>query len=82
MMLHGERPDGATSADGRVSGTYVHGLFAGDAFRAAYLAAHGARSALAYDRDIDRILDDLAGHLGAALDIEAVLEISGYRARS
>ena len=28
--------DGATSPDGRVQGTYVHGLFASDAFRAAW----------------------------------------------
>jgi adenosylcobyric acid synthase len=80
MMLSGKTPDGAISADGRVAGTYVHGLFAGDAFRAAYLAAFGAGSALAYDRGIDRILDDLAGHLQGSLDIDAVLEIAGYGA--
>ena len=39
---HGGRPDGATSPDGRVAGTYVHGLFASDAFRAAWLASLGA----------------------------------------
>ena len=32
------RPDGAVSADGRVIGTYVHGLFADDRQRAAWLA--------------------------------------------
>ena len=32
------RADGASSADGRVQGTYVHGLFTGDAFRKAWLA--------------------------------------------
>ena len=36
------RPDGAVSADGRVAGTYVHGLFADDRQRAAWLARLGA----------------------------------------
>ncbi len=31
-------PEGAVSADGRVAGCYVHGLFASDAFRRAWLA--------------------------------------------
>ena len=33
------RPDGAMSADGRAAGCYVHGLFASDGFRQAWLAA-------------------------------------------
>ncbi len=33
------RPEGAISADGRVAGCYVHGLFASDAFRRAWLAS-------------------------------------------
>ena len=41
-------PDGAMSADGRVIGTYVHGLFADDRQRAAWLARFGG------DRD-DRL---------------------------
>jgi adenosylcobyric acid synthase len=36
------RPEGAVSADGRVAGCYVHGLFASDAFRRAWLATFGA----------------------------------------
>ncbi|MBT8408614.1 MAG: cobyric acid synthase, partial [Alphaproteobacteria bacterium] len=35
-------PEGATSADGRVWGSYLHGMFAGDAFRAAFLSGLGA----------------------------------------
>ncbi len=77
MLLAGARPDGAVSPDGQVSGTYVHGLFTGDAFRAAYLDAFGTRSELTYDRDIDRILEDLAEHLAKSLDIDALLQIAG-----
>jgi len=76
MRLADGQPDGAVSIDGRVSGTYVHGLFTGDDFRQAFLAGFGAWSELAYDRDIDRILDDLAGHLEQVLDVDLLLEIA------
>ena len=50
MLDLGGRADGATSPDGLVAGTYVHGLFAADAFRRAFLAALGAPpSALRYE---------------------------------
>ncbi len=38
------RADGATSPDGRVAGCYVHGLFASDDARAAFLSEFGAKS--------------------------------------
>lgn len=38
-----ERADGALSADGRVAGTYVHGLFHNDAFRHSIVGALRAR---------------------------------------
>ena len=34
-------PEGARRVDGRVEGTYVHGLFANDAVRRAWLRRHG-----------------------------------------
>ncbi|WP_269586350.1 cobyric acid synthase [Roseibium sp. Sym1] len=79
MRLAGDRPDGAVSGDRRVAGTYMHGLFTGDAFRDAYLSGFGAGSSLSYDRDIDRILDDLAAHLERVMDVETVLKIAGDR---
>ena len=54
------RADGASSADGRVQGTYVHGLFTGDAFRKAWLAHFGIASSLAYEARIEAALDALA----------------------
>ncbi|MGX1099000.1 adenosylcobyric acid synthase [Amorphus sp. MBR-141] len=68
--------EGAVSGDGRVFGTYVHGLFAHDDFRAAFLRAHGAHSDLAYDAAVERTLDELAAHLENCLDIEAILAIA------
>ncbi|GBD41458.1 Cobyric acid synthase [bacterium HR39] len=68
------RPEGAVSADGRVMGTYVHGLFVEDAFRRAFLAQLGATpSDLAFEDLLERTLDRLADHLEAALDVERLL---------
>ena len=68
--------DGAITADGRVSGCYVHGLFSSDAFRAAYLRRirPGSRAALAYEAGIDATLDALADHLEAHLDLAAMID--------
>jgi adenosylcobyric acid synthase len=73
------RPDGAVSCDGRVGGTYLHGLFGSDAFRRAFLAGLGAPSTLAYDEAVEAALDALADHVEAHLDVEAVLGIARSR---
>jgi adenosylcobyric acid synthase len=72
------RPEGAMSADGRIAGCYVHGLFARDAFRRAYLSGLKARAAggISYDREIDSTLDALADHLAAHLDLDRILDIA------
>jgi adenosylcobyric acid synthase len=71
------RPDGAISADGRIAGCYLHGLFASDAFRTAFLASLGAApSDLAYEASIERTLDALAAHLAATVDLDRMLAIA------
>jgi adenosylcobyric acid synthase len=70
-------PHGATSPDGRVRGAYLHGLFAGDAFRAAELARLGAPAAgLSHAAGVEAALDALADHLAAALDLGALLGLA------
>jgi len=74
MLELGGRPDGAVSADGRVAGCYLHGLFASDPFRRAFLARLGAKGGgIAYDATIERVLDGLADHLERSLDLAALL---------
>jgi adenosylcobyric acid synthase len=69
--------DGAISADGRVVGTYVHGLFADDRQRARWLNLLGAETSdLAYEALVDDILDRFADHLEMHLDCERLLAIS------
>ena len=77
VQLEDGRLDGAVSADGRVSGTYLHGFFAGDAQRAAWLARLGAPAgSLSYDALIEQTLDALAVHLEAHLDVDKLLSLA------
>ncbi|MGM4923714.1 cobyric acid synthase [Tardiphaga sp. 804_B3_N1_9] len=78
LMIDGQS-DGAASVDGRVQGTYVHGLFTGDAFRKAWLANLGIASSLAYDAQIEAALDALADHCEKHLDIDRLIEIARSR---
>jgi adenosylcobyric acid synthase len=69
--------EGAISADGRVLGTYVHGLFGDDRQRAAWLARFAAGAAnIAYDTSIEQTLDALAAHLAAHLDLDRLLKLA------
>lgn len=73
----GDMPEGARSPDGRVTGTYLHGLFAADRFRTAFLGdLGGSRTGeIAYEQSIDATLDALATHLEAHLDLDALLAL-------
>ncbi|HJU16521.1 MAG TPA: cobyric acid synthase [Stellaceae bacterium] len=73
MLRLGGGFDGCVSADGRVAGCYLHGLFAGDRFRRAFLARLGAASTVSYGERIEGVLDALAGHLESCLDLPALL---------
>jgi adenosylcobyric acid synthase len=71
------RNDGAVSADGHVSGCYVHGLFACDEARRAFLWELGSRSSdESYESSIDDILDRLAGHLAQHIDVDCLLRLA------
>ena len=72
------RPDGAVSANGRIAGAYVHGLFDQGSARAALLAKLGAKSSGGdHDASVDAALDSIAAVLERALDISALSRIAG-----
>ncbi len=69
------RPEGAVSADGRVLGCDLHGLFAADGFRHTFLSRLKLRavSGLAYEAQVESTLDALADHLETHLDLDGLL---------
>ena len=78
MLRLDGRTDGAVSASGRVMGCYLHGLFAADGFRHAFLNRIRERpeSGLAFETEIEGTLDALADHLEASLDVDALLAVA------
>jgi len=71
----GARLEGACSGDGRVLGTYIHGIFAADDFRSAFLGRlrAGRTSEAAYEQTIEQTLDGLADHMEKHVDLDALL---------
>jgi adenosylcobyric acid synthase len=71
------KSEGALSADGRVQGTYLHGLFASDGFRGAFLSGIGiAASGQSYRANVESALDALADHIEAHLDVQGLLALA------
>lgn len=78
MLTLDGAPQGAVSRDGRVMGCYLHGLFAADGWRRAFLARlrPDRREAVAYETLVENTLDALADHLEAHVDLERLWEIA------
>ena len=69
--------DGAVSDDGKVIGTYLHGLFSADAFRAAYLKSLGVKGGgIDYRAEVEKALDEVAAELEAYLDCDAIFALA------
>lgn len=78
------RPEGARSADGRVVGTYLHGVLTSDPLRRAWLenlAGKPLATGEAYEPAVEAALDRLAEHLERHLDTAALLELARSRSR-
>jgi adenosylcobyric acid synthase len=68
------RAEGAISPDGRITGSYLHGLFAADDFRAAFLKGLNIKTGTQnHSALIEATLDQLADHVEAHLDVTGLL---------
>ncbi|WP_180996087.1 cobyric acid synthase [Tabrizicola aquatica] len=71
------QPEGAMREDGRVMGSYLHGMFTEDAFRRAFLASLGVTPGnTSYDRTVEETLDALADHLATHIATDRLLELA------
>ncbi|MER8371606.1 cobyric acid synthase [Mesorhizobium sp. M1406] len=69
--------DGAVSADGKVMGTYMHGLFGADAFRGKFLESLGIKGGgIDYRAEVERALDEVAAELETHLDCDAIFALA------
>ncbi|MFY0623379.1 MAG: cobyric acid synthase [Pelagimonas sp.] len=69
-----DSPEGAISANGKIAGSYLHGMFRNDAFRAAWLeSVGGSSSGDSYDATVETTLDRLADHMETHLDVDGLL---------
>ena len=75
ITLEDGRDEGAVSNDGRVRGTYLHGVFASDTFRHSFLARIRPRKnqGVAYEAQVEQTLDALAAHLEDHLDLDGLI---------
>ncbi|OCX65981.1 cobyric acid synthase CobQ [Thioclava sp. SK-1] len=74
--VHGVN-EGAISSCGRVTGTYLHGLFSADAFRTAWLAGLGIYARpYNHARSVEEALDALADHMETHVNVPALLALA------
>ena len=71
----GDVNEGAISEDGRIFGSYLHGMFSDDDFRRSFLGQMGiAASQLSYAESVERTLDDLAQHIELYVDLDRLVD--------
>ncbi|UTW55931.1 cobyric acid synthase [Kordiimonas sp. SCSIO 12610] len=70
---------GVQSADGRIIGTYLHGLFENGEYRKRFLKRFSTknREAINFDVKVEKALDSLASSLEDYLDLDQLWEIAG-----
>lgn len=76
-VVIGGRPDGAASSDGRIWGTYLHGIFSAGGFRRRFLQMLGGDSeGRAHHEKIDKALDSIAETLEKTIDVSAIFALA------
>lgn len=88
-VLNEEESDGCISADTRIFGTYLHGIFDDDAFRHIFIAAargfHHLSPAICFEnwrQKREESLDRLADTVRESLDLSRIFNWAGLKYRS
>lgn len=70
--------DGATSANGRIQGAYIHGAFSSDGFRRAWLTRTGAAGdpVLNYHAEVEQAIEAIADGVEAAVNTDALFALA------
>jgi len=69
------QPEGAQTDNGQIRGSYLHGIFASDPFRAALLKQFGEDSRIIYNDVLEETLESLAAHIEEHLNLDNILAI-------
>jgi adenosylcobyric acid synthase len=70
--------DGASTYDGRIMGSYVHGIFASNSFRSAFLKNFGLKkeNSIDFNWEVENTLDKLADHLEKYININSLFKLA------
>ena len=72
------KPDGASSPNGLIQGTYLHGVFSNDRFRQNWLRSvkENFEGNLDYEQSVETALNELADGLEDSLDLDALFDLA------
>ena len=70
--------DGASTHDGRIMGSYIHGIFASNSFRSAFLTNLGLKKekSIDFNWEVENTLDKLADHLEKHINVNSLFELA------
>ena len=71
----GDQKGGAKSANGRIEGSYIHGLFSNDDYRRDWIQRAGAdvQNSVIYQGSVEAAIDEFADAMESDLNIDALL---------
>ena len=78
LRLNDKKFDGAISEDGNIMGCYLHGIFANDDFRNAFLDQYRSqrKNNIGYDDMIEKTLNQLADHMEEYINLDQLLVLA------
>ena len=75
LTYAGDQKGGAKSANGRIEGSYIHGLFSNDDYRRDWILRAGAhvQNSVSYQGSVEAAIDEFADAMESDLNVDALL---------